>query len=131
MVHDFHENNSLDFCMMRDNIIYQAVGRSDRITSIMIVYKKESRMHTHGHTTVWRTHIGVGRTGDVKGWYQQLRDWWAARKAARQEARLASLRAYWDGEREVVTPFRAEAAPEMAATQHALSVVSMLYGLGA
>jgi hypothetical protein len=131
MVHDFHENNSLDFCMMKDNIIYQAVGRSDRITSMMVVHKKEITMSPHGHTTVWGTHIGVGRAGDAKGWYQQLRDWWAAHKAARQEARLASLRACWDSKREVVTPFRAEAAPEMVAAQHAISVATMLYGLGA
>jgi len=30
-----------------------------------------------------------------------------------------------------VTPFRAEAAPEMVAAQHAISVATMLYGLGA
>jgi hypothetical protein len=131
MLHDFHENNSLDFYMMRDNIIYQVVGRSDRITSMMVVHKKEITMHAHGHTTVWGTHIGVGRTGDPKGWYQQLRDWWAAHKAARQEASYASLRACWDSKGEIVTPFRAEAAPEIAASQHALSVATILYGLGA
>jgi hypothetical protein len=86
-------------------------------------------MLANGHTTVWGTHIGVSRTRDIKGWYQQLREWWVSHKFARQEATLASLNACWDAKREVVTPFRAEAAPEMVAAQHTLSVATMLYGL--
>ena len=86
-------------------------------------------MRTYGHATAWVTRIGVGRASKGTEWYQQLRDWWTAHKAARQEARLASLDARWDSTREVVTPLRAEAAPEMAAAQHALSVATMLYGL--
>ena len=39
-------------------------------------------MHADGHTTVWGTHIGVGRTTDGKGWYQQVKEWWAAHKTA-------------------------------------------------
>lgn len=86
-------------------------------------------MRTYGHATAWGTHIGVDRTSNGVGWYQQLRDWWMAHKAARQEARLASRNVCWDSTREVVTPLRAEAAPEMAAAHHALSVTIMLYGL--
>jgi hypothetical protein len=86
-------------------------------------------MHANGHTTIWEAHIGIGRARDTKTWHQQLRDWWTEHKAARREANLASLRACWDAQREAVKPFRAEAAPEMAATQHALSVATMLYGL--
>jgi hypothetical protein len=86
-------------------------------------------MRAYGHASVWRTHIGVGRATDRKGWSQQLKAWWAAHMAARQEANLATLTARWDARREVVTPFRAEAAPEMAAVQHSLSVATMFYGL--
>jgi hypothetical protein len=129
IIHDFNDNDSLDFCMTRDDIIYQAVGRSDRTLEKMAAHKEDIIMHTHGHTTVWGTPIGIGRARDTKSLYQQLRDWWAAHKAARREARLASLHACWDSTREVVTPFRADAASEMAAAQHALSVATMLYGL--
>ena len=86
-------------------------------------------MHATGHTTVWGTYIGVSRATDGKGWYQQLKEWWAAHKAARHDTRLATLRARWDARREAVTPHSAEAAPEMAAAQHTLSVATMLYGL--
>jgi hypothetical protein len=91
--------------------------------------KEKTLMQAHGHTTVWGTHIGVGRAKDGAGWYQQLREWWAAHKAARQQAKLAALTSCWDAEHETFKPLRAEAAPEMAATQGALSVATMLYGL--
>jgi hypothetical protein len=86
-------------------------------------------MPAHGQTTVWRTHIGVGRARDRAEWYQRLRDWWAAHKAARRQARLSALSGCWDAERETLKPLRAEAAPEMAAAQGALSMATMLYGL--
>jgi hypothetical protein len=82
-------------------------------------------MRAHGQTTVWGTPIRVGRATNSQGWYQQLKAWWAARR----EAKLATLSARWDARREVVTPFRAEAAPEMAAAHSTLSVATMLYGL--
>jgi hypothetical protein len=86
-------------------------------------------MHANGHINEWGAHIGIGRAKDSKNWYQQLRDWWTEHKAARREANLASLHACWDAKRETVRQFRAEAAPEMAAAQHARSVATMLYGL--
>ena len=86
-------------------------------------------MHTNGHTTVWGTHIGIGRASQTRSWYQQLRDWWTAHKAARQRANLDALHRCWDAKREVVTSHRAEAAPEMVAAHHAMSVATLLYGL--
>jgi hypothetical protein len=86
-------------------------------------------MHANGQTTVWGTHIGIGRASKTRSWYQQLRDWWTAHKAARHDAKLATLSARWDARRDVVTPFHAEAAPEMAAAHRTLSVATMLYGL--
>jgi hypothetical protein len=87
-------------------------------------------MYADGHINEWGTDIGSGRANDTKRWYEQLRDWWTEYKAARREANLASLHACWDAKREAVRPFRSEAAPEMAAAQHAFSIATMLYGLG-
>jgi hypothetical protein len=86
-------------------------------------------MHAHGHTIVWGTPGGIGRASETKSWYQQLRDWWTAHTAARQQAHCNALHCCWDATREAVTPHRAEAAPEMVAAHHALSVATMLYGL--
>jgi hypothetical protein len=85
-------------------------------------------MRSHAHATVWETRLGVSRARDAQGWYQQLREWWAARKAAREQAKLAALNACWDAQHETFKPLRAEAAPEMAAARHAISIATMLYG---
>jgi len=86
-------------------------------------------MHANCHTTVWGTHSGVSHARDTKSWYQQLRDRWVAHKAAREQVNLDALHRCWDATREAVTPHRPEAAPEMAAAQHSLSVATMFYGL--
>ncbi len=86
-------------------------------------------MWSHGHTTVWGTPIGASRAGSGAGWYQQLRQWWETHKLTRRQAKLAVRDAYWDAQREAVRPMRADAAPEMVAAQHAISTVTMLYGL--
>jgi hypothetical protein len=86
-------------------------------------------MRAQGHATVWGTLVGVGRAGSGAGWYQQLQECWAAHKAARREVRLASLNACWDATHEACTPRHANAAPEMAAAQQALSLATRLYGL--
>jgi hypothetical protein len=85
-------------------------------------------MHTHGHTTVWGTHIGVGRATDGQSWYQQVKAWWATHKAAHQQAALDALHRCWDAKREAVRPLHADAAIDMVAVD-AFSVTLMLYGL--
>ena len=87
-------------------------------------------MPVHGHTTVWGTHIGIGRTTDAKSWYQQLKAWWAEHKAARREAHLASLNARWDARREAVRLQHADAAVDMIAPAHAFSTTTALCDLG-
>jgi hypothetical protein len=86
-------------------------------------------MRAHGQVLVWGTHVGAGRAKDGAGWLQALRNRWAARKAAHRQARLAALDGYWDSQHEAVRSLRADAAPEMAAAQGALTVATMLYGL--
>ena len=86
-------------------------------------------MHANGHTTVWGTHIGVGRPSDTKRLYQRLNAWWAAHQAARQEAKLARLRAHWDATREAVRPAHANAAIDMVASTHACSTTTALCDL--
>jgi hypothetical protein len=73
--------------------------------------------------------IPIGRAGDAKGWSQQLHAWWATHRAARHAANLASLSTRWDATREAVTPFRADAAPEMAAAHGTRSMAMLLYSL--
>ena len=86
-------------------------------------------MRTHGHVTVWGTHVEACRVGGHGGWYSQLKAWWAARQAARRLAPVATLDACWDAQHEIVRPLRAEAAQEMAVAQGALTVVTMVFGL--
>ena len=86
-------------------------------------------MHAHGQTTVWGTHIGVGRATDGQGWYQQVTAWGAAHQAARQEAKLATLRAQWDARREAVHPSHADAAIDLVASTHAFSTTAALCDL--
>jgi hypothetical protein len=86
-------------------------------------------MPTHGQTTVWGTPSGLGRASKTRRWYQQLRNWWTAHNTPRQQAGLDALHRCWDATHEAVIPYRAEAAPEMAAAHQAISVATVLYGL--
>jgi len=75
-------------------------------------------------------HIGVGRATDTKSWYQQIRDQWTAYKAARHDAKLATLTARWDARREAVHPLHADAAVDMVAATHMFSTTTTLRDLG-
>jgi hypothetical protein len=86
-------------------------------------------MRSHGHAIVWGVHVDIGRARGSSGWYQQLKEWWAARKSSQQQAKLAALNARWDAERETLRPVRAEAALEMAIAQGALSLATQPYSL--
>jgi hypothetical protein len=86
-------------------------------------------MNATGHTTVWGTHIGVGRARDIKGWYHELKDWWAAHKSSHHEARLAALKARWNARREAVRPLHADAALDLVASTHAFSSTTALCDL--
>jgi hypothetical protein len=86
-------------------------------------------MRAHGQASVWRIPIGVGRTTDGKSWYQQIRDRWTAYKAARHDAKLATLRACWDARREALKPFRADAAVDMVAAECVFSTTTALCAL--
>jgi hypothetical protein len=87
-------------------------------------------MRAHGQTTVWGTPIGVGRSPDGQGWYQQLKAWWAAHQAACHDATLAMLSARWDARREAVRPLHADAAIDMVASTHACSTTTARCDLG-
>jgi hypothetical protein len=87
-------------------------------------------MRAYGHASVWRMHIGVGRSTDRKGWYQQMKAWWVAHKTARYDEKLDGLRAQWDARREAVRPPHADAAVDMVASTHACSTTTALCNLG-
>jgi len=86
-------------------------------------------MHAHRHTTVWGTHIGVSRARETQSWYQPIRDRWTAYKAARHEAKLATLKARWDARSEAVRPLHADAAIDMVVATHACSTTTALCDL--
>jgi hypothetical protein len=86
-------------------------------------------MRVHGHTSVWRIHIGVGRATDDTGWHQHLRAWWAAHKAARRNANLMRLNAHRDAQREAVRPLQTDAAIDMVASTHACSTTTVVCAL--
>jgi hypothetical protein len=124
-----HDYNSLDCWMVAAYIIYQAVGWSNRKLEKVAICEKEVVMRSHGHATLWGTHIGLGHAGGGASWYQQLKEWWALRTSARRQAKLAALKACWDAEHEAIKPLRADAAIEMAIAQGTLSVAMQPYSL--
>jgi hypothetical protein len=129
LMHDIYDNDSLDCLMIRAYISSQAVKQSDRTSQRITTLKKEMIMRSHGQATLWGTHIEVGRARSGAGWYRQLRQWWDAHKAAREQAKLRTLNACWDAQREAVRPLQAETAADMVAAQHAFSTAIRLSGL--
>jgi hypothetical protein len=125
----FHELNASERSMMTGHVINHAVDSSACTAEQVSIFRKEITMHAHRQSTGWGTHIGVGQATDVRGWFQQLKAWLAAYQAARHQAKLSALNARWKATREAVTPCWAEAAPEMAAQHHAISIAMMLHGL--
>jgi len=87
-------------------------------------------MHAYGHTTAWGTRIGVGRAIDGEGWYHELKEWWAAHRATRHDAKLATLSTRWDAKREGVRLFHADTAIDMVAAKHACSATTAFCDLG-
>jgi hypothetical protein len=88
---------------------------------------KEMTMRSHEPTTVWGTALKDGRPRDANGWRQQLQAWRAARKAARQQAKLVALTNRWDAEHEAFRALRADAAVEMAIAQGTLALATQPY----
>ena len=86
-------------------------------------------MSAHRQAPLWGALFDTDHARDKTGWSHQLRSWWTAHQAARQEAHLTSLRTRWDASREAVTPCRADAAPEMAAAHGARSAAMLVYSL--
>jgi hypothetical protein len=86
-------------------------------------------MHAHEHTTVWGTHLGIGRTTNAKRWYQHLRDWWTTHRAARLQATPDVQSRGWDARRETVTSGRADAACDIVAAHGPVSMAAQMYGL--
>src|SRR5262245_13063761 len=131
--HDFHDNNPLDICLLRGNILYQAVARLDRTLHTVGAGSrreaKETTMHAHGHTTLWGTRLGVGQTTYDRSWYQQVKAWWTAHRIAREESKLATLRGYWDARREAVRPMYTHAISDMVTSTHRSSVTTALCDL--
>ena len=83
-------------------------------------------MVAQGHTATLSTHIGAGHTTSTQGWYAQVKTWWAAHR----DAKRAPLTVQWDGRRETVHSFRADAAIDMAMPAHAPSINMALCDLG-
>ena len=86
-------------------------------------------MRTHEHTTVWGIHLGVGRARDAKGWYEQLKEWWATHKAIRHARKIAALTTCWDAKREAIRLLHTDAAADMVTATYAGSTITVLCAL--
>jgi signal transduction histidine kinase len=88
---------------------------------------KEMTMRSHRSATVWGTSLDSSRAREANAWYQQLKAWSAARKAAREQARLAALNVCWNAQLEAFSPRRTDSALEMALAQGRLALAAQPY----
>jgi hypothetical protein len=110
--------------LSRDEVIGPPLNEDERTHEA-----KEMTMRSHGPATVWGTALKDGRARDAKGWYQRLQAWRAARKAARQQAKLVALTNRWDAEHEAFRALCADAAVEMAIARGTLALATQPYSL--
>jgi len=86
-------------------------------------------MRAQGHTTVWGTHVGVGRAREHPGVFERLRAWRSSRRLAKRQLALARWEARWDPEREKFRLPSTESALEHVARKAGLSLSMALYNL--
>ena len=85
-------------------------------------------MHTHGHATVWGTHVSFGRTKDHRSVLSRLFSWLTS-KVEKSRNTSVVCHGVWDAQREKLSHPRADAALEIAAARSSFAIATMLYTL--
>lgn len=94
----------------------------------MATQRKETIMRAHVHTTVWGTHVNVGRTKEGLGPLRHLREWLTSHRTQRKGTATVRLNGDWDAQREQFQPLTAESATELAVKRGGFAVAMELYG---